>query len=158
MNRTCTCCCTLTLLALSDLNSSPPASGRQLFRPALAMFNKSRKLRPICIASSRTQPSKPIGRFRTRASSRAKCSTCPSRVSDALSHPLVSSKRRYAKRLPKLYARRKQLSARVSQPMYESVSTFATQRGMSICEYVARLINDHIQDQLTHARASRPIL
>ena len=62
-----------------------------------------------------------------------------------------------AKRLPKLYARRKQLSARVSQPMYESVSTFATQRGMSICEYVARLINDHIQDQLTHARASRPI-
>lgn len=52
--------------------------------------------------------------------------------------------RHYADRLPRLHARRCTLSVRLSEPMKDAVAYLAARRRMSMCEYVARLLNDHV--------------
>jgi len=52
----------------------------------------------------------------------------------------------YAKRLPPELVRRAMLSVRVHENAHRSVSNLAHQRGMSVSEYVCRLVNDHLRE------------
>lgn len=52
--------------------------------------------------------------------------------------------RAYAQRMASGQARRAMLSIRVHEGARKAVKTIATQRGMSISEYMARLLNDHL--------------
>ena len=52
--------------------------------------------------------------------------------------------RPYARRLPAQFARRVMLCARVSREMKAAIAKLATARKMSISEYMARLLNDHL--------------
>jgi hypothetical protein len=52
--------------------------------------------------------------------------------------------RRYARRLAALYVRDSTLSVRVTAQMKDSLAHMAACRGMSLCEYAARVINDHL--------------
>jgi hypothetical protein len=54
------------------------------------------------------------------------------------------TKRRYAKRLPPGLVRRAMLSIRVNEHTRRVVFALAEERGMSISEYVARLLSDHL--------------
>ena len=54
--------------------------------------------------------------------------------------------RPYAKRLPPVLVRRAMLSVRVHENARRSVSKLAQQRGMSVSEYVCRLLNDHLRE------------
>lgn len=53
-------------------------------------------------------------------------------------------KRRYARRLPKAFARLDMICARVSNASRQSLLLLAERRGMSLSEYLARLVNDHL--------------
>ena len=53
-------------------------------------------------------------------------------------------KRRYARRLPKAFARLDMICARVSNTSRQSLKLLAERREISIFEYLARLVNDHL--------------
>lgn len=53
-------------------------------------------------------------------------------------------KRLYAKRLPPELVRRAMLSVRVNEHTRRDIVALAHARGMSASEYVARLLNDHL--------------
>ncbi len=55
-------------------------------------------------------------------------------------------KRRYARRLPKAFARLDMICARVSKASRQSLQLLAERREIeiSISEYLARLVNDHL--------------
>lgn len=53
-------------------------------------------------------------------------------------------KRRYARRLPKAFARLDMICARVSKASRQSLQLLAEHREISISEYLARLVNDHL--------------
>lgn len=55
------------------------------------------------------------------------------------------TRRAYAARLPYGRARNAQLSARIHQEARSALDALAAERGMSTSEYVARLLNDHLQ-------------
>lgn len=59
--------------------------------------------------------------------------------------PSLRPKRPYAHRLPPEDCRRAQLSVRVHENARSAVFSLASRRGMSASEYVARLLNDHLQ-------------
>ena len=61
-------------------------------------------------------------------------------------------RRLYAQRLPDDQARRAMLCARVNDRAKQTVGTLARERGMSISEYVARMLNDHLT-QVSRLRA-----
>jgi len=54
--------------------------------------------------------------------------------------------RPYSNRLPPKLARRAMLSVRVHEAARRSFNDLAEQRGMSVSEYVCRLLNDHLRD------------
>lgn len=66
------------------------------------------------------------------------------------------AKRRYAKRLPPGLVRRAMLSIRVNEYTRRVVFALAAERGMSISEYVARLLNDHL-NAVAQVRGGLPI-
>lgn len=57
---------------------------------------------------------------------------------------MKKNRRPYARRLPAQFARRVMLCARVSREMKAAISQLAAARKMSISEYMARLLNDHL--------------
>ena len=57
---------------------------------------------------------------------------------------MKKSRRPYARRLPAQFARRVMLCARVSREMKAAIAQLAATRKMSISEYMARLLNDHL--------------
>lgn len=57
-----------------------------------------------------------------------------------------SSRRAYARRFPRADARRAMLCARVHEGARNAVQGLAQKRGMSVSEYVARLVNDHLTE------------
>lgn len=59
----------------------------------------------------------------------------------------VQPKRFYARRLPMPFTRTSQLSIRVSPAMLDSLKTLADPRSMSLSEYTARLLMDHLHAQ-----------
>lgn len=56
------------------------------------------------------------------------------------------SRRAYAHRFPREQARRAMLCARVQEGARNAVQWLAQKRGMSVSEYVARLVNDHLTE------------
>jgi predicted HicB family RNase H-like nuclease len=52
--------------------------------------------------------------------------------------------RRYARRLPPDYARRSALTVRLTPEMKDALAFLAAYRKLSMCEYTARIINDHL--------------
>lgn len=54
--------------------------------------------------------------------------------------------RPYSNRLPPKLARRAMLSVRIHETARRSFGELADQRGMSVSEYVCRLLNDHLRD------------
>lgn len=52
--------------------------------------------------------------------------------------------RRYAHRLPKAFVRLEMICARVSKASRQNLLLLAERRGMSLSEYLARLVNDHL--------------
>jgi hypothetical protein len=63
-------------------------------------------------------------------------------------------KRRYASRLPKAYSRLDMICARVSKASRQGLKLLADRRGMSLSEYIARLLNDHLN--LAHQQGLLP--
>lgn len=61
--------------------------------------------------------------------------------------PTTSVHRRYARRLPLGYRRRAMLSIRVHENVRRLVQALAERRGMSTSEYLARLIQDHLEHE-----------
>lgn len=59
--------------------------------------------------------------------------------------------RPYANRLPPKLARSAMLSVRIHEDVRRSVSNLAERQGMSVSEYVYRLLNDHL-DAMTQQR------
>ena len=57
---------------------------------------------------------------------------------------MKKNRRPYARRLPTQFARRVMLCARVSREMKAAIAQLAAARKMSISEYMARLLNDHL--------------
>lgn len=57
---------------------------------------------------------------------------------------MKKSRRHYALRLPKAFARLDMICARVSKASRQSLQLLAERRGMSLSEYLARLVNDHL--------------
>ncbi len=57
---------------------------------------------------------------------------------------MKKNRRPYARRLPAQFARRVMLCARVSREMKAAIAQLAAARKMSISEYMARLLNDHL--------------
>jgi len=53
--------------------------------------------------------------------------------------------RPYSNRLPSKLARRAMLSVRIHEAARRSFGELAEQRGMSVSEYVCRLLNDHLR-------------
>jgi hypothetical protein len=53
--------------------------------------------------------------------------------------------RRYAQRFPDGHSRLEMVCSRVRRDARESIGMLAERRGMSVSEYIARLINDHIR-------------
>jgi hypothetical protein len=62
--------------------------------------------------------------------------------------------RPYARRLPPELVRRAMLSVRIHENARRSVSSLAHQRGMSVSEYVCRLLNDHLREVADHRASS----
>ena len=60
--------------------------------------------------------------------------------------------RPYATRLPPDLVRRAMLSVRVHESARRAVDALARQRGMSVSEYVCRLLNDHLRTTLALRR------
>jgi predicted HicB family RNase H-like nuclease len=52
--------------------------------------------------------------------------------------------RRYARRLPHGYARSSILTVRLTPAMKDAVALLAAGRDLSLCEYTARVLNDHL--------------
>lgn len=52
--------------------------------------------------------------------------------------------RRYARRMAALQVRDSTVSVRVSSQMKDMLAYLAARRQMSLCEYAARVINDHL--------------
>ena len=52
--------------------------------------------------------------------------------------------RRYARRLPSDYARTSALTVRLTPAMKDALAYLAASCELSICEYTARMINDHL--------------
>lgn len=59
-------------------------------------------------------------------------------------YPTQKARRPYALRLPPHLCRRSMLSLRVHDKARGTVCALAHERGMSVSEYLARLLNDHI--------------
>ena len=57
---------------------------------------------------------------------------------------MKKNRRPYARRLPAQFARRVMVCARVSREMKTAIAKLAAARKMSISEYMARLLNDHL--------------
>lgn len=57
---------------------------------------------------------------------------------------MKKNRRPYARRLPAQFARRVMICARVSREMKAAIAQLAATRHMSISEYMARLLNDHL--------------
>ncbi len=57
---------------------------------------------------------------------------------------MKKNRRPYARRLPAQFARRVMICARVSREMKAAIAKLAAARKMSISEYMARLLNDHL--------------
>lgn len=57
---------------------------------------------------------------------------------------MKKNRRPYARRLPAQFARRVMVCARVSREMKAAIAKLAAARKMSISEYMARLLNDHL--------------
>jgi len=57
---------------------------------------------------------------------------------------MKKNRRPYARRLPAQFARRVMVCARVSREMKAAIAKLAATRKMSISEYMARLLNDHL--------------
>ena len=57
---------------------------------------------------------------------------------------MKKNRRPYARRLPAQFARRVMVCARVSREMKAAIAKLAVARKMSISEYMARLLNDHL--------------
>lgn len=70
--------------------------------------------------------------------------------------PLLSLRRPYARRLPNEHCRRALLSIRVHDHARRTVRALALERGMSISEYCARLLADHLT-QLARTRGRLPL-
>lgn len=56
------------------------------------------------------------------------------------------SPRPYSNRLPPKLARRAMLSVRIHEATRRSFRELAEQQGMSVSEYVCRLLNDHLRE------------
>ena len=65
--------------------------------------------------------------------------------------------RPYATRLPPGLVRRAMLSVRVHENARRSVCALARERGMSVSEYVCRLLNDHLREASRRHRAERVV-
>ena len=52
--------------------------------------------------------------------------------------------RRYARRLPPGYARRSALTVRLTPDMKDALAYLAAYRRISMCEYTARVLTDHL--------------
>ena len=70
--------------------------------------------------------------------------------------PLLTLRRPYARRLPPEYCRRALLSIRIHDHARSAVRALAHERGMSISEYCARLLSDHLT-QLARTRGRLPV-
>lgn len=71
--------------------------------------------------------------------------------------PSQTSRRPYALRLPSHLCRRAMLSIRVHDQVQGSVRALASERGMSVSEYMARLLNDHLA-YVSRTRGSLPVV
>jgi hypothetical protein len=69
-------------------------------------------------------------------------------------NPFRRTTRPYAKRLPPELVRRAMLSVRVHENARRTVGALAQQRGMSVSEYVCRLLNDHLNAVHRQRRAT----
>lgn len=58
--------------------------------------------------------------------------------------PYTDHPRRYARRLPSDYARSSALTVRLTPAMKDALAYLAACRKLSMCEYTARIINDHL--------------
>lgn len=56
----------------------------------------------------------------------------------------MSQQRRYARRLPFGYSRTSVLTLRLTPEMKVALAALAAERSMSVCEYAARAISDHL--------------
>ena len=56
----------------------------------------------------------------------------------------TTTPRFYAVRLPEPFTRRNQVGCRVNEAAKHFLELLARARGMSVSEYLARLINDHL--------------
>ncbi len=65
--------------------------------------------------------------------------------------------RPYSNRLPPKLARRAMLSVRVHETARRSFSELAEQRGISMSEYVCRLLNDHLRDVVQQPDQHSPL-
>lgn len=54
--------------------------------------------------------------------------------------------RRYASRLPPASARRAMMSLRIHESARRSIHALAEKQGMSMSEYVCRLLNEHLRE------------
>ena len=63
----------------------------------------------------------------------------------------------YSNRLPPKLARRAMLSVRVHETARRSFSELAEQRGISMSEYVCRLLNDHLRDVVQQPDQHSPL-
>ena len=71
--------------------------------------------------------------------------------------PSQTSRRPYALRLPPHLCRRAMLSIRVHDQVQGSVRALARERGMSVSEYMARLLNDHLA-YVSRTRGRLPVV
>lgn len=55
------------------------------------------------------------------------------------------TRRRYASRLAAGHARTSTLSLRLTPTMKDALNALAADRAMSVCEYAARVIHDHLR-------------
>ena len=69
---------------------------------------------------------------------------------------LQPTRRPYALRLPPELCRRSMLSIRVHEKAKRSIRALALERGMSVSEYMARLLNDHLAF-VSRARGRLPV-
>ena len=67
-------------------------------------------------------------------------------------YPLSRPIRPYSTRQSSEHVRRAMLSARIHEQARQSVATLAAQRRMSVSEYVARLLNDHLRQAANRNR------
>lgn len=66
------------------------------------------------------------------------------------------SPRPYANRLPRRLARRAMLSVRIHETARRTFGELADQQGISVSEYVCKILNDHLRDVAQQDDIIRP--